>query len=251
MMRQPGKVLTTPETGECAIHAPSTWKRSSAAAFSAWLAIAIASLAPAVANAISFGLEYRDSTYQVVGSDTYNDLVLEFQSGTLLSTQTIASLDGLTSTAYAGTSNDYATLITTTFVAGVTGIYEFQVGTDWGRGGGAQAVHVSSGSVLDTFVTTNDIWWGNSWSNPDVFSTVLSLTAGESYSLGWVGFEDCCGGAASFRFSIDGSAPQTLNSTNFLPFEQQSPVPEPGTAILIAFGLAWLCASARTGKTAA
>ena len=84
-----------------------------------------------MANAISFGLEYHDSTYQVVGSDTYNDLVLEFQSGTLLSTQTIVSLDSVTSTAYAGTSNDYPTLITTTFIAGITGIYEFQVGTDW------------------------------------------------------------------------------------------------------------------------
>jgi hypothetical protein len=248
MMRQPGKTLNPAETSECPIDDPSTRKRSLAAPFAACLAIAIVFLSPVVAQAISFGLEYRDSTYQVVGSDTYDDLVLEFQSGTLLSTQTISGLDGLTSTAYAGTNNDYATLITTTFIAGVTGTYEFLVGTDWGRGGAVQAVDVSSGSVLDTFVTTNDIWWGNNWSNPDVFSTVLNLTVGETYSLGWVGFEGCCGGAASFRFSIDGSAPQTLNSTNFLPFEQPSPVPEPGTALLVGLGLAWLSVAARTGK---
>ena len=251
MMRQPGKILNPAKTSECPIDDTSTRKRSLAAPFAACLSIAIISLFPVVAQAISFGLEYRDSTYQVVGSDTYDDLVLEFQSGTLLSTQTIGGLDGLTSTVYAGTNNDYATLITTTFIAGVTGTYEFQVGTDWGRGGGAQAVHVGSGTVLDSTVTTDDIWWGNNWGNPDVFSTVLNLTAGETYSLGWVGFEDCCGGAASFRFSIDGSAPQILNSTNFLPFEQPSPVPEPGAALLVGLGLAWLSVLARTGKKTA
>ena len=99
-------------------------------------------------------------------------------------------------------------------------------------------------SEFDTFVTTDDIWWGNNWSDPDVFSTVLNLTAGETYSLGWVGFEGCCGGAASFRFSVNGSPPQTLNDTNFLPFEQ-APVPEPGTALLVGLGLVWLGISAR------
>jgi hypothetical protein len=218
---------------------------------SLWFSVAAIIIAPGASLAISFDLEFRNSTYQVIGGDTYNGLVLEFQSGTLLSTQTISGIDGVTSTAYAGTNTDYSTLITTTFIAGVTGIYEFQVGTDWGRGGGVQAVHVGSGTVLDTFVTTNDIWWGNNWSDPDVFSTVLSLTAGETYSLDWIGFEGCCGGAASFRFSVDGSAPQILNDTNFQPFEQQAPVPEPGTTLLIGLGLAWLSVSARLGKKAA
>jgi hypothetical protein len=116
--------------------------------------------------------------------------------------------------------------------------------TDWGRGGATRAMHVGSGTVLDTSVTTDDIWWANNWTNPDVFSTVLNLTAGEAYSLGWVGFEDCCGGAASFRFSVNGSPPQTLNDNNFLPFEQ-APIPEPGTALLVGLGLVWLGISAR------
>jgi len=196
-------------------------------------------------HAISFDLEFRDSTYQVVGSDTYDSLAVEFQSGTLLSSQTVSGIDGITSTAYAGTNGDYSTIISTTFIAGVTGVYEFQVGTDWGRGGATQAVHMGSGAVLDTFVTTNDIWWGNSWTNPDVFSTVLSLTVGETYSLGWVGFEGCCGGAATFRFSVDGSPMLTFNDVNFLPFEQPAAVPEPGTTLLLGLGLAWLSAARR------
>ena len=139
--------------------------------------------------------------------------------------------------AAAGTNSDYSTLITTSFTAGVTGTYEFQVGTDWGRGGGTQATHVGSGAVINTFITTNNIWWNNSWNNPDVISTVLNVTAGETYAIGWVGFEDCCGGAVTFRFSVNGSAPITLDDTNFAPYEAPAPVPEPGTALLVGLGL--------------
>jgi hypothetical protein len=137
----------------------------------------------------------------------------------------------------AGTNSNYSTLITTTFTAGVTGTYAFEVGTDWGLGGGSQAVHVGSGAVIDTFVTPNDLWWNYDWNNPDVFSTVLNLTAGETYSIGWVGFEDCCGGDVTFRFSVDGSTPATLDQTSFQPYEAPTPIPEPGTALLLGLGL--------------
>jgi hypothetical protein len=54
--------------------------------------------APGTSHAISFDLEFRGSTYQMVGSDTYDSLVVEFQSGALLSTQTVSGIDGITST---------------------------------------------------------------------------------------------------------------------------------------------------------
>jgi len=202
MARQFRRIQSKPEPD--AYPAGVAWlaRLSPCSLISIWFCLGLILIGPATALAISFDLEFRDSTYQVVGSDSYASLVLEFQSGTLLSTQTVSGIDGITSTVYAGTTTDYSTLITTTFVAGVSGVYEFLVGTDWGRGGAVEAVHLGSGTVLDTFVTTDDTWWGNSWSNPDVFSSVLNLTAGETYSLGWVGFEGCCGGAASFRFSV-------------------------------------------------
>jgi len=192
------------------------------------------------ASAISFDVEFRTTTQSVAGTETFDELLLEHASGTLLSAQTLTGIDGVSSVALAGTNVDYSTLITTTFTAGVTGTYVFEVGTDWGLGGATQAVHVGSGSVIDSFITASDVWWNNDWTNADVFSNVLNLTAGETYALSWVGFEDCCGGAVSFRFSVNGSPPATFDQANFAPFEAPTPIPEPATGLLLGLGLGLL-----------
>lgn len=197
------------------------------------------------AHALSFDVEFRESTYQVVAGDTYDDLVLEHQTGLILNTLQISGIDGLNSVASAGVNTDYSTLITTTFIAAVTGTYSFQVGTDWGRGGATQGVDVGSGAVLDEFVTTDDIWWNLDWTNADVFTTNLNLTQGETYTMGWVGFEGCCGGDVTFRFAVDGSPFATFDDTNFSPYEIPTPTPEPGSGLLLAMGLVGLCASRR------
>jgi len=195
----------------------------------AWLVAACSAatlLLAGSARAISFDVEFRTTAQSV--------------SGTLLSVQTLTGIDGVSSVALAGTNSNYSTLITTTFTAGVTGTYVFDVGTDWGLGGASQAVHVGSGSVIDSFITATDVWWNNDWNNADVFSNTLSLTAGETYTLSWVGFENCCGGAVSFRFSVNGSPPATFDQANFAPFEAPTPVPEPATGLLLGLGLGLL-----------
>ena len=103
-------------------------------------------------------------------------------------------------------------------------------------------IHNGSGTVLDEYVTTNDLWWNNDWNDPDVFVQTVALSAGESYTLGWLGFEGCCGGATTMRFSVDGAPYQTLSDANLAPFIAN---PEPGTGLLVALGLVGFAAHRR------
>jgi hypothetical protein len=102
-----------------------------------------------------------------------------------------------------------------------------------GSRGGATALIDNSTS---TIVSETVIWWAYNWNNPDVFSTTFVLNAGDSYTLMWVGFEGCCGGSTTLRFSVDGAAYAPLTETTITPFI----VPEPGGAVLIGIGLAAL-----------
>ena len=185
------------------------------------------------AQAVTFDLSFAASTYQVQGGDTFSDLLAQHQGETQLSSDTITALAGLSSTIYAGVNTDYSMLMTTVLDVTATGTYDFQVGTDWGRGGAAVVIDNGSGAILDEFVTTNDLWWNNDWNDPDVFVTTVALTAGESYTLSWVGFEGCCGGPTTVRFAYNGSPFQVLDDTNIAPFA----TPEPGTGLLVALGL--------------
>lgn len=230
--------------------APHHIAQTTAPLFFFAVATALALLIAVDAHALSFDIEFRLSTSHVADPlDTYADLLADHATGALLASQTISGIDGVSSVAIASTDRDYSTLITTTFVAAVDGFYTFEMGTDWGQGGGYEAVHLGSGSVLETFSTDQDIWWANNWGNSDVLAMTLELVAGESYSLGWVGFEDCCGGAVTFRFSVNGSTPATLDDDNFDLFEiaGPTPVPEPGTAVQVGLGLA-LAGLARAGR---
>ena len=129
-------------------------------------------------------------------------------------------------------------------IAQVTGSYTFQVGTDWGRGGASTVIDNATSAVLDEYVTTDDLWWANDWNNGDVFTSTVAMMAGESYTFGWVGFEGCCGGAASVRFSTDGgSTYRPLDSPAGDPFFVTNP--EPGTGVLVMAGLAILAGRRR------
>ena len=102
----------------------------------------------------------------------------------------------------------------------------------------------ATNTILSEMVRTDDVWWANDWNNPDVFQTTFSLAAGDSYSILWVGFEGCCGGTSTVRFSVDGGAFAPLTDTNFQPYV----VPEPSVAVLLGLGLGLLARSGRVGE---
>lgn len=185
------------------------------------------------ARALSFQADFTGTTYQVAAGDTFADLLAAHEAGTPLASVTMTALENVSAQVSAGVSGDYSILMTAVLDVAVAGQYAFQVGADWGRGGVAAVIDNATGTVLDELVRTDDIWWANDWNNPDVFTTLIDLDAGSSYTLAWLGFEGCCGGVTTIRFSVDGAGFQTLNEPNVEPFV----VPEPSTALLLGLGI--------------
>ena len=200
-------------------------------------------LLASTASALDFQVDFRSSTYQTAAGDTFSDLLAQHQSETLIQSNVTQGLENISTSVYAaGVNRDYSILMSTTVDIGVAGRYEFQVGTDWGRGGATALIDNSDGSIVFERVITDDIWWGYDWSNPDVFTTTFDLAVGDSYTLAWVGFEGCCGGSSTLRFSVDGSPFVPLTSPNIDPLLA---VPEPTAGALLMLGLAGLASSRR------
>ncbi|MEZ4332167.1 MAG: CCXG family PEP-CTERM protein [Myxococcota bacterium] len=189
------------------------------------------------ASALSFRADFVSSTYQVQNGDRFSDLILAHQAGTPIQSTVTTGLENISTAVYAnGVTQNYSILMTTSFDVAVAGTYTFQVGTDWGRGGAAALIDSTSGSILSERVIQGDVWWNYDWNDPDVFTTTASFAAGDSVTLAWVGFEGCCGGSSTIRFSVDGSGFAPLTETQFAPFAAV-PVPEPNTAVLFGLGL--------------
>jgi hypothetical protein len=194
------------------------------------------------ARALTFQADFSGTTYQVAAGDTFADLLAAHLAGTPLASVSMTGFQGVSAQVEAGVSTNYSIMLTTDFTVGVTGSYEFQIGADWGRGGVA-AVLDGNGALISELVRTDDIWWANDWNNPDVFTTQLNLDAFSAYTFVWLGFEGCCGGVTTLRFSFEGSPFQTLNTLNFTPFV----VPEPRVAALVGLGLVALASRRRSG----
>jgi len=85
---------------------------------------------------LSLDVEFTDSNYQVNAGDTFSDLLAAHNAANVISTTNVNALDGIDTSVYAGNiSGDYSVLMMATLNIEQAGNYEFQVGTDWGRGG--------------------------------------------------------------------------------------------------------------------
>lgn len=197
------------------------------------VALMIATMA-SVATAIDFQVDFVHSTYAVQEDDTFADLIAQHAAGTLIQSSVTDGLGDITTSEFgAGTTRDYGILLSTLLTFTAAGTYTFQVGTDWGRGGGTALIDYISGEIVSEFVITDDVWWARDWNDPDVFTTTIDVESGDTYTLAWVGFEGCCGGSTTIRFSANGVTFETMTEGHLAPYA----IPEPGTAILCGLGL--------------
>ena len=184
------------------------------------VAVLLTSFFCGVVNAapVTFDIVFHNSTYEVDSGDSFHDLVDAHNDGSLISSTSVTTFEGVDTSLYAGSiSGDYSVMMTTTLNIAVAGDYHFQVGADWGGGGGVALTDTGSGTILNEYVTDENIWWGYNWNHGDVISTSYNLGVG-SYTLTWLGFEDCCAGSSDVRFAYGTGAYQALNLTNITPY---------------------------------
>lgn len=197
-------------------------------------------LAPA-ANALVINVSFTSSTYAVQAGDDYASLLAQHNAGVVLGGGAVATLDGVSTSVHApGNTTDYSVLMSVDLMPSVSGSFEFQAGVDWGRGGIAAVINNTTGTVISEYVRTDDLWWAYNWNNADVFTTQVNLNAGDSYTLAWIGFEGCCAGSSTIRYSFEGSAFTPISTGSM---SGVASVPESGAVWLassVLLGLGWV-----------
>ncbi|MEN7342732.1 MAG: CCXG family PEP-CTERM protein [Pseudomonadota bacterium] len=170
----------------------------------------------------SIDMTVRTSTYVVDGEDNAAGLISEFyNNGAAVCSTAIGAIQNVGSVQTCGGPNrNIATLFELDLFQGGSTMWQF--GGDWGRGG---ALFLTNGGLGERLIT-EDIWWNYDWSNDDVIEFTVFNSG--SYTLNLLGFEGCCGGGMSLRYSTDGGDTWTIAATA---------VPAPGALALLGFGL--------------
>lgn len=196
------------------------------------------------AAAVTYDISFTHSTYQVQEGNSIDDLVAAHLAGSALTNQSLSGFDGIETTAFiAGNAYDHSIMMSTSFTLAENTQYEFQVGADWGRGGGVAIYNDDTNSLVSEQIFSNDIWWSKNWNNSDVISTNFEFSEG-NWKVVWVGFEGCCSGSTSIRFAENGGEFSALTAANFQQ-PHSAVVPIPGAAYFFASAIALLATTAR------
>lgn len=173
-------------------------------------------------------MEVRKSNYQVTGGDNAASLMAAFNSGNLLCDVNIGLFTSVGGPQTCGTgSHNLSLLYGIDYVqSGATVLFE--LGADWGRGG------IIMGADGGDILRSDDIWWANGWNHGDVIDFEISAVGAGSFQL--LGFEGCCSGGNSLRYSTDGG--RTFSAVTVT-------VPEPVPYTLMGLGLMGLILSRR------
>ncbi len=188
----------------------------------------VLALGPMAAHAViidNIGMEVRSTSAGVVpGTDTVLDVIGKFEAGSLVCSVSLAAIDLVGSSQTCGGPNSNIATLFSLSVSGFDGVL-WQLGADWGRGG----VAYFDTNPLGGASTGNNLWWNYDWTNSaGVFQISTAGGGTGTYTLNFLGFEDCCGGPMSLRYSSDGGQTWTIAAVT---------VPEPGTLALFGLGL--------------
>lgn len=93
-----------------------------------------------------------------------------------------------------GASIDFIAYSTALFTVPSSGTWGVRYGADYGLGGG---LYVDGVALDERWL--EDLWWSNSWSNPDVLSGITTLSAGE-HKLEIIGAEGGNDGGLTIQF---------------------------------------------------
>ncbi|MFK7912287.1 MAG: CCXG family PEP-CTERM protein [Pseudomonadales bacterium] len=199
-------------------------------------AAALALSASAQAGLLTFDYSVTSSNYQINGSESAQDLVDAHNAGSVLCTDSADGFVRMGPRQNCGfNTRGYSLNLTTEFDLSTAGEYTFQAGADWGRGGGVVLTDLDNGNTSLHSLRTDDVWWSRNWNNRDVFNTTFDLGPG-SYAVSWIGFEYCCGGETSIRYSYNGSEFSNFTAESF--GTHLAEVPEPGIITMLGAGLA-------------